>query len=112
MCYLQKGPRNLPFYCISAILLPMKATITVTSRGVITLPSKLRQALRLKADDQLIAETTPDGLLLRPAVTLPIEIYTVNREREFAAAEADLASVIERIKPRKLSIRSGHPRRR
>ena len=51
----------------------MKATLTVTSRGVVTLPAKLRAALGLKPDDHLIAETTPEGLLLRPAVTLPVE---------------------------------------
>ena len=61
----------------------MKATVTINSRGVVTLPAKLRQALGLKADDQLIAETTSDGLLLRPAVTLPVEVYTPEREREF-----------------------------
>lgn len=54
----------------------MKTTLTITERGVITLPAKLRQALGLTANDQLIAETTPDGLLLRPAVALPIEMYT------------------------------------
>lgn len=70
----------------------MKATVTMTSRGVITLPAKLRQALGLKADEQLIAETTADGLLLRPAITLPVEIYTPEREREFDAAEAALAT--------------------
>ena len=69
----------------------MKATLTITSRGVVTLPAKLREALGLKADDQLIAETTPEGLLLRPAVTLPIEIYSDKRIREFDEAEADLA---------------------
>ena len=63
-------------------------TTTVTSRGVITLPAKLRQALGLKADDQLIAETTPEGLLLRPAVTLPIELSSDQRVREFDEAEA------------------------
>ena len=68
----------------------MKATLTVTSRGVVTLPAKLRAALGLKADDQLIAETTPEGLLLRPAVTLPVEFYSGERIREFDAAEADL----------------------
>ena len=26
--------------------------------------------------DNFIAETTPDGILLRPAITLPVEIYT------------------------------------
>ena len=53
----------------------MKATLTLTNRGVVTLPAKLRRALGLRAEDQLIAETTPEGLLLRPAVTLPVEIY-------------------------------------
>jgi len=72
----------------------MKATLTITSRGVVTLPAKLRQALGLKADDQLIAETTPEGLLLRPAVTLPVEVYTEQRIREFDEAEADLAQVL------------------
>jgi len=81
-------------FCISAIMHTMKATVTITRRGVITLPSKLREALGLKADDHLIAETTPEGLLLRPAVTLPIEIYSPDREREFDAAEAELAEVL------------------
>ena len=72
----------------------MKATVTINSRGVVTLPAKLRQALGLKADDHLIAETTPEGLLLRPAVTLPVEVYTPQREREFDEAEADLAAVL------------------
>jgi AbrB family looped-hinge helix DNA binding protein len=73
----------------------MKATLTVTSRGVVTLPAKLRQALGIKADDLLIAETTPDGLLLRPAVTLPIEMYSDERIRQFDAAEAELDRVLK-----------------
>jgi AbrB family looped-hinge helix DNA binding protein len=72
----------------------MNAVVTLTERGVITLPAKLRKALGLKADDQLIAEATPEGLLLRPAVTLPVEIYTPAREQEFDEAEADLASFV------------------
>lgn len=73
----------------------MKTIVTVTSRGVVTLPAKLRQAMGLSADDQLIAETVPEGLLLRPAVTLPVEIYTPEREREFDEAEADLAKLLK-----------------
>jgi AbrB family looped-hinge helix DNA binding protein len=76
----------------------MKTTLTVTSRGVVTLPAKLRQALGLKPDDQLIAETTPEGLLLRPAVTLPVELYTEKRIREFDQAEADLDKALRRKK--------------
>ncbi|CAG0952037.1 hypothetical protein BURK1_00248 [Burkholderiales bacterium] len=80
----------------------MKATLTLTSRGVVTLPAKLRRALGLGADDQLIAEMTPEGLLLRPAVTLPIEIYSEKRIREFDEAEAELAKVLNRrSRPRK-----------
>jgi AbrB family looped-hinge helix DNA binding protein len=74
----------------------MKTMLTLTSRGVVTLPAKFRRALGLKADDQLIAETTTEGLLLRPAVTLPVEIYSDKRVREFDKAEAELAKVLPR----------------
>jgi AbrB family looped-hinge helix DNA binding protein len=76
----------------------MKAMLTVTSRGVVTLPAKLRRALGIRADDHLIAETTPDGLLLRPAVTLPVEVYTEQRIREFDEAETELGKVLRRKK--------------
>lgn len=84
----------------------MKATLTISSRGLVTLPAKLRQAMGLKADDLLIAETTPEGLLLRPAVTLPVEMYSDKRIREFdaAEAEAEAAAVLAR-KRRKKSAR-------
>ena len=82
----------------------MKTTLTLTNRGVVTLPAKLRRALGLKADDQLIAETTPEGLLLRPAVTLPVEIYSEKRIREFDEAEAELTKVLRR-RPAKKSAR-------
>ncbi len=75
----------------------MKATVTLASRGVVTLPAKLRQALGLRADDPLIAETTPEGLLLRPAVTLPLELNMPERERELD--EAELAVVLAHKPP-------------
>jgi AbrB family looped-hinge helix DNA binding protein len=83
----------------------MKATLTLTSRGVVTLPAKLRRALGLRADDQLIAETTPEGLLLRPAVTLPVEMYSEKRIREFDESEAALAGVLKERSRRKKPIR-------
>jgi AbrB family looped-hinge helix DNA binding protein len=72
----------------------VRIAVTITSRGVITLPARVRRALGLRADDQLIAEVTPEGLLLRPAVTIPVELYTAEREREFDAAEDELATVL------------------
>ena len=83
----------------------MKAFVTVTSRGVVTLPAKLRRALGLKAEDRLIAETTPEGLLLRPSVTLPIEMYSAKRIREFDEAEAQLDALL-----RKRSRKTGRSR--
>jgi AbrB family looped-hinge helix DNA binding protein len=76
----------------------MKATLTMTSRGVVTLPAKMRKEMGLAADDQLIAETTPEGLILRPAVTLPIEIYSKERVREFDEEEKKLALALRRPK--------------
>ena len=75
----------------------MQTTLTINSRGVVTLPAKLRRAMGLKADDLLIAETTSQGLLLRPAVTLPLELYTPERVREFDEAEAELAALLPRL---------------
>jgi bifunctional DNA-binding transcriptional regulator/antitoxin component of YhaV-PrlF toxin-antitoxin module len=66
----------------------------MNSRGEVTLPAELRQALGLKARDRLIAETTPEGLLLRPLLRLSAEIYGKQRIREFDEAEADLAQVL------------------
>jgi antitoxin PrlF len=76
----------------------MRATVTVSSRGGVTLPVRLRRALGVKADDQLIAETTPEGVLLRPAVTLPIELYTDARIREFDEAQAELDRLLRKRK--------------
>jgi antitoxin PrlF len=73
----------------------MQVPLTINRRGVITLPAKLRKALGLKPDDQVIAETTPEGLLLRRAVTIPVEIYSPERIREFDEAEAELDAVLE-----------------
>jgi AbrB family looped-hinge helix DNA binding protein len=96
----------LRYFCnTAAVGIP----VTITSRGVITLPARVRRALGLKADDQLIAEVTPDGLLLRPAVTLPVEIYTPEREREFDQAEADLAAA---LRPKGRAAKAGPARRR
>jgi len=78
----------------------MKANVTVSSRGVISLPAKLRRAAGIGPEDQLIAETTPEGIILRPAVTLPVEIYAGERIREFDAEEAKLAKALAKRKSR------------
>ena len=69
----------------------MKVTVTVTERGTVTLPARLRKEMGIEAESLLIAESTEEGILLRPAVALPVEVYSQERLREFAAAERDLA---------------------
>ena len=102
---------GLQYFCNAAF---MQTAITITRRGVITLPARLRRALGLRAEDQLIAEVTPEGLLLRPAVTLPVEVYSKERVREFDEAEEELAESLRaqpapgRAKPaRKRAARRG-----
>ena len=70
----------------------------VGRRGVVTLPEKFRMALGIRADGRLIAEMTPAGLLLRPALTVPIEIYSDDRIREFDEAEGKLGKILRRRK--------------
>ncbi|MDH5255767.1 MAG: AbrB/MazE/SpoVT family DNA-binding domain-containing protein [Gammaproteobacteria bacterium] len=96
-CLIAPGTRPARAHRIAA---GPRVIIRKSSRGTLTLPAKLRQSLGLKADDQLIAETVPGGLLLRPAVTLPVEMYTDERLAEFEAAEAELASALARKKRR------------
>ena len=81
----------------------MNTTLTITSRGVISLPAALRRAIGLKANDQLIAEATPDGILLRPAITVPLEIYSDMRINEFEAGEAELAALLATKSPNRAS---------
>jgi bifunctional DNA-binding transcriptional regulator/antitoxin component of YhaV-PrlF toxin-antitoxin module len=69
----------------------VQAIISVSGRGLIALPAAIRKAAGIRPKDSLIAETTPDGVLLRPAVTLPVEIYSADRIAEFDQAEANLA---------------------
>ncbi len=65
----------------------MKVTLTVTDRGSVTLPARMQKEMGIGADSLHIAESTEEGILLRPAVALPVEVYTRDRLEEFAAAE-------------------------
>jgi len=69
----------------------MKTLIPISSRGVITIPAKLRKRVGMQPNENVIAETTPEGILLRPTVTLPVEMYTEEQIQEFDQLEDDLA---------------------
>jgi AbrB family looped-hinge helix DNA binding protein len=58
-------------------------TSRIGKRGTVVVPVKLRQRFGLKEGDLLITEEREDGILFRPAVAVPVEIYTPQRKAEF-----------------------------
>jgi AbrB family looped-hinge helix DNA binding protein len=52
-------------------------------RGTLVIPAKLRRIFGLEEGVEVVMEATPDGVLIRPAVTMPIEIYGRERRAEF-----------------------------
>ncbi len=79
----------------------MASKVTLNDRGVITIPAQLRQAYGLKANDELILEDTGAGILLRPSISVPIEVYTEARIAEFARDEAAIGKLLPTAKARK-----------
>ena len=74
----------------------MNTSIQVNSRGTMTLPKALRGRLGLAKGGVVLAEVSDDGILLRPGVTVPIELYTDARVAEFDAADAALGRHLTR----------------
>jgi AbrB family looped-hinge helix DNA binding protein len=71
---------------------PLVETSKVGRRGIVVIPAKLRKRFRMEEGALLIAEEREDGVLLRPAVALPVEAYTPERVAEFLlnnAVDAD-----------------------
>lgn len=73
----------------------MQSKVTINDRGVVTIPAAIRQAYGLKANDELIVEDTDQGILLRPSISVPIEIYTEERIAEFASDEEEVGRILD-----------------
>ena len=68
----------------------MTATIQINSRGNLTLPKPLRKMLGLEKGGVVMAEPAEQGILLKPAVAFPIEMYSDSRVAEFDEADTEL----------------------
>src|ERR1700676_2250101 len=55
----------------------------VGRRGTVVLPAKLRRRLGIEEGSFVVAEERENGILIRPAKVVPIEIYTPERRAEF-----------------------------
>lgn len=60
----------------------------VGKRGTFVIPAKLRRRFGLEEGSEVIAEETPEGILIRPALTVPIEFYSDERKAEFLLSNA------------------------
>jgi bifunctional DNA-binding transcriptional regulator/antitoxin component of YhaV-PrlF toxin-antitoxin module len=61
----------------------MTKVININDRGTLTLPKEMRRRLGVERNAQVVAEETDEGILLRPGVTFPVELYSEKRLAEF-----------------------------
>jgi AbrB family looped-hinge helix DNA binding protein len=58
-------------------------TTKIGKRGAVVIPARLRRKYGFEEGSLVVAEAREEGVLLRPAVTLPLERYTPERKAEF-----------------------------
>jgi AbrB family looped-hinge helix DNA binding protein len=78
----------------------------VGRRGTVVIPAALRRRYGIEEGSLVVAEARDDGILIRPAVAVPIEVYTPERQAEFLLSTAvdaeDYAHAVEAV--RKLGV--------
>jgi len=60
----------------------------VGKRGAIVVPAKLRKRFGIEEGTLVTAEEKDDGILIRPAVLVPVERYSPERKAEFLLSNA------------------------
>jgi AbrB family looped-hinge helix DNA binding protein len=77
-------------------------TTRIGKRGVVVIPADMRRHFGFEVGATVIAEQREDGVLLRPAVTLPIEVYSNERKAEFllnnAVTDEDYARARDEVR--------------
>ena len=63
-------------------------TTKVGKRRTVVIPASLRRRYGLSEGTLLVAEARAEGVLLRPATVLPVEVYTRERRAEFLLSNA------------------------
>jgi AbrB family looped-hinge helix DNA binding protein len=74
----------------------------VGKRGAIVIPAKLRRRFQIEEGSYVIIEERQDGILIRPAVVQPVELYTPERKAQFlltnAVDAADYADAVAEVR--------------
>ena len=66
----------------------MHQSAKVGKRGAIIVPASLRKRFGIEEGSMVVAEEKEDGILIRPAVIVPVERYTPERKAEFLLSNA------------------------
>jgi AbrB family looped-hinge helix DNA binding protein len=78
----------------------------VGKRGTVVIPAGLRKRYGIKEGTYVVAEERDEGVLIRPAAFLPMEIYSPERKAEFLLANVtdsrDYARAVREV--RKLGV--------
>lgn len=74
----------------------------VGKRGAVVIPAALRRRFGIEEGALLIVEAHEEGILLRPAVAMPLETYTAERRAEFLLSNAvdaeDYARAVQEVR--------------
>ncbi len=74
----------------------------VGKRGTVVIPAPLRRRFGIEEGSLVVAEATEYGVLIRPAVAVPVEVYTPQRKAEFLLSNAvdtdDYARAVEEVR--------------
>lgn len=63
-------------------------TSKLGKKGIVVIPAELRRRFGLEEGSLIIVEETAEGIVIRPAVALPVEIYSPERQAEFLLSNA------------------------
>jgi len=72
--------------------------VKVGKRGTIIVPAKLRKRFGIEEGTLVTTEERDDGVLIRPAVVVPVERYSAERKAEFLLSTATTAKDYQRAR--------------
>ena len=75
----------------------MATIVQVNKRGSLTLPAEVRRHYNLQADDILMVEKTPEGILLRPAQAVPLVQFDEPAHEGMRKVASELSGLYERL---------------
>jgi AbrB family looped-hinge helix DNA binding protein len=60
----------------------------VGKRGTVVIPARLRRRYGIEEGSVVLVEEGPDGVVIRPAAAVPVEVYSAERRAAFLLENA------------------------